>query len=46
MRMRPSCGDNKDEGDSIVQKLSSDSLSINGHNFTFDSVAQTDATQA
>ena len=43
--MRPPRQD-KDEGDSIVQKISSDSLSINGQNFTFDSVADTDATQA
>lgn len=45
MRMRPLCPD-KDEGDPTVQKVSNDSLSINGHNFTFDSVADTAATQA
>ncbi|KAJ1402002.1 P-loop containing nucleoside triphosphate hydrolase [Sesbania bispinosa] len=39
VRMRPPCYD-KDEGDSIVQKISSDSLSINNQNFTFDSVTQ------
>ncbi|KAK7319015.1 hypothetical protein RJT34_03724 [Clitoria ternatea] len=44
VRMRPPYHD-KDEGDSIVQKISTDSLSINGQNFTFDSVAHTDATQ-
>jgi len=43
--MRPLCPD-KDEGDPTVQKVSNDSLSINGHNFTFDSVADTVATQA
>ena len=35
--MRPVCPD-KDEGDPTVQKVSNDSLSINGHNFTFDFV--------
>ncbi|XP_027337873.1 kinesin-like protein KIN-12B [Abrus precatorius] len=44
VRMRPLCEDN-DEGDPIVQKISDDSLSINGHIFTFDSVADTAATQ-
>ncbi|KAG2406913.1 Kinesin-like protein [Vigna angularis] len=44
VRMRPLCPD-KDEGDPTVQKVSNDSLSINGHNFTFDSVADTAATQ-
>uniref|UniRef100_A0A2P2ITY0 Kinesin motor domain-containing protein n=1 Tax=Rhizophora mucronata TaxID=61149 RepID=A0A2P2ITY0_RHIMU len=29
----------------IVQKVSNDSLTINGHTFTFDSVADTEATQ-
>ena len=38
MRMRPLCLD-KDEGDPTVQKVSNDLLSINGHKFTFDSVA-------
>ena len=45
VRMRPVCPD-KDEGDPTVQKVSNDSLSINGHNFTFDFVADTWATQA
>ncbi|KAK7367310.1 hypothetical protein VNO80_09319 [Phaseolus coccineus] len=36
--MRSLCPD-KDEGDPIVQKVSNDLLSINGHKFTFDSVA-------
>ncbi|XP_014524369.1 kinesin-like protein KIN-12B isoform X2 [Vigna radiata var. radiata] len=44
VRMRPLCPD-KDEGDPTVQKVSNDSLSINGHNFTFDSVADTTTTQ-
>ena len=43
--MRPACDDG-DEGDSIAQRISSDSLSINGQNFTFDSVAHSNATQA
>lgn len=43
--MRPPHKD-KDEGDTIVEKLSSDSLAINGQTFTFDSVADTEATQA
>ncbi|XP_020217014.1 kinesin-like protein KIN-12B [Cajanus cajan] len=44
VRMRPLNAD-KDDGDPTVQKVSHDSLSINGHNFTFDSVADTAATQ-
>lgn len=44
MRMRPLNTD-KDDGDPTVQKVSNDSLAINGHNFTFDSVADTGATQ-
>ncbi|KAG5029417.1 hypothetical protein JHK87_012931 [Glycine soja] len=44
VRMRPACDDG-DEGDSIVQRISSDSLSINGQSFTFDSVAHSNATQ-
>ncbi|KAJ7979141.1 Kinesin-like protein [Quillaja saponaria] len=44
VRMRPPNKD-RDEGDVIVQKISSDSLTINGHTFTFDSVADTEATQ-
>ena len=44
MRVRPQCHDSN-EGHSIVQKNSAQSLSINGQNFTFDSVADTDATQ-
>lgn len=34
-----------DEADSIVKKVSSNSLSINGQDFTFDSIAHIDATQ-
>ncbi|KAK7359344.1 hypothetical protein VNO77_01299 [Canavalia gladiata] len=45
VRVRPPCHD-KVEGDSIVQKISADSLSINGQNFTFDAVAHADDTQA
>ncbi|CAB4293770.1 unnamed protein product [Prunus armeniaca] len=37
VRMRPPRKD-KDEGEMMVQKLSSDSLSINGQTFTFDSL--------
>ncbi|XVF84523.1 hypothetical protein PTKIN_Ptkin17bG0043800 [Pterospermum kingtungense] len=44
VRMRPPIKE-EEEGDTIVQKISSDSLSINGQTFTFDSVANTDATQ-
>ncbi|TKY59924.1 Kinesin protein KIN12A [Spatholobus suberectus] len=44
VRMRPACHD-KDEGDSIVQRISGDSLSINGQSFTFDSIAHANATQ-
>ncbi|XP_061363751.1 kinesin-like protein KIN-12B [Gastrolobium bilobum] len=44
VRIRPLFHD-KDEGDSVVNRISSDSLSINGHNFTFDFVAHTHATQ-
>ncbi|KAG7995310.1 hypothetical protein I3843_01G102900 [Carya illinoinensis] len=44
VRMRPPHED-RDEGDVIVQKTSSDSLSINGQTFTFDSVADIEATQ-
>lgn len=41
--MRPL--DKDEEGETTVQKISNDSLSINGHTFTFDSVADTEATQ-
>ncbi|BFG15554.1 hypothetical protein CerSpe_018280 [Prunus speciosa] len=44
VRMRPPRKD-KDEGEMMVQKLSSDSLSINGQTFTFDSVCDTDSSQ-
>lgn len=43
--MRPPRED-KDEGEMIVQKVSEKCLSINGQTFTFDSVADTEATQA
>lgn len=33
------------EGEMIVQKVANDSLSINGQTFTFDSVADMEATQ-
>lgn len=45
VRMRPARTD-KEEEDTIVQKLSTDSLAINGQTFTFDSVADTEASQA
>ncbi|XP_061338674.1 kinesin-like protein KIN-12B [Gastrolobium bilobum] len=44
VRMRPLCQD-KDEGEPIVQKISGDSLSVNGQTFTFDSVADMESTQ-
>lgn len=44
MRMRPPRKD-KDEEEMIVQKISNDSLTINGQTFTFDSVADTAASQ-
>ncbi|GMH08058.1 hypothetical protein Nepgr_009898 [Nepenthes gracilis] len=44
VRMRPLNKDEEGE-DMIVQKLSADSLSINGQTFTFDSVADTEASQ-
>ncbi|KAL9237860.1 hypothetical protein vseg_012358 [Gypsophila vaccaria] len=44
VRMRPLKKDEED-GEMIVQKMSNDSLSINGYTFTYDSVADTDSTQ-
>ncbi|RHN42518.1 putative plus-end-directed kinesin ATPase [Medicago truncatula] len=44
VRMKPVRSEN-DEADSIVKKVSSNSLSINGQDFTFDSIAHIDATQ-
>lgn len=44
MRMRP-LNKEENEGEMIVQKVADDSLSINGHTFTFDSVADMEATQ-
>ncbi|XP_035539114.1 kinesin-like protein KIN-12B [Juglans regia] len=44
VRVRPPYED-RDEGDIIVQKSSRESLSINGQTFTFDSVADIEATQ-
>uniref|UniRef100_A0A7N0ZWY7 Kinesin motor domain-containing protein n=1 Tax=Kalanchoe fedtschenkoi TaxID=63787 RepID=A0A7N0ZWY7_KALFE len=43
VRMRPL--NKEEEGEMIVEKVSGDSLTINGHSFTFDSVADIDATQ-
>ena len=43
--MRPLHKDEED-GEVIVQKVSNDSLSIDGQTFTFDYVADTEATQA
>lgn len=45
MRMRPLNKD-EEEGETIIQKVSDDSLSINGQTFTFDSVADAQSTQA
>ncbi|XP_042515728.1 kinesin-like protein KIN-12B isoform X2 [Macadamia integrifolia] len=44
VRMRPP-NKEEEEGELIVRKVSSDSLSILGHTFTFDSVADIGATQ-
>ncbi|XP_059632075.1 kinesin-like protein KIN-12B [Cornus florida] len=44
VRMRPLNKD-EEEGEMIVQKNSSDSLTILGQTFTFDSVADTESTQ-
>ncbi|KAF2325742.1 hypothetical protein GH714_034749 [Hevea brasiliensis] len=44
VRMRPLNKD-EEEGEMIVQKVSDDSLSINGQTLTFDSVADTQSTQ-
>ncbi|KAJ4954851.1 hypothetical protein NE237_011634 [Protea cynaroides] len=44
VRMRPPTKE-EEGGELIVQKVSNDSLSILGHIFTFDSVADTGATQ-
>ncbi|CAM8994673.1 unnamed protein product [Rhodiola kirilowii] len=43
VRMRPL--NKEEEGEMIIQKVSSDSLTINGQSFTFDSVADAEATQ-
>ncbi|XVE81207.1 hypothetical protein DITRI_Ditri15bG0044300 [Diplodiscus trichospermus] len=44
VRMRPPIKE-EEQGETIVKKITNDSLSINGQTFTFDSVANTDATQ-
>ncbi|XP_009627869.1 kinesin-like protein KIN-12B [Nicotiana tomentosiformis] len=44
VRMRPPIKD-EEEGEIVVQKVSNDSLSISGHTFTFDSIADTQSTQ-
>ncbi|GAB2295661.1 Belongs to the TRAFAC class myosin-kinesin ATPase super [Dionaea muscipula] len=44
VRMRPLRKD-EEGGDIMVEKLSNDSLTIDGQTFTFDSVADTEATQ-
>ncbi|XP_047322469.1 kinesin-like protein KIN-12B [Impatiens glandulifera] len=44
VRVRPPTKDEQ-EGEMIVQKLSNDTLSIQGQTFTFDSIADSDATQ-
>ena len=43
--MRPPSKD-EEEGELIIQKTATDSLSILGQTFTFDSVADTESTQA
>lgn len=43
--MRP-LNKEEEDGEIIVQKLSNDAVTINGQNFIFDAVADTDATQA
>ncbi|RYR23528.1 hypothetical protein Ahy_B03g068735 isoform C [Arachis hypogaea] len=45
VRMRPLRHDKEEVDSSAVKKISNDSLFINGQNFTFDSVADTNATQ-
>lgn len=42
--MRPQNHD-EEEGDVIVQKVSTDSVTINGQTFTFDAVADAEASQ-
>uniref|UniRef100_A0A1S3ZJ92 Kinesin-like protein KIN12B n=1 Tax=Nicotiana tabacum TaxID=4097 RepID=A0A1S3ZJ92_TOBAC len=44
VRMRPPIKD-EEEGETVLQKVSNDSLSISGHTFTFDSIADTQSTQ-
>ncbi|XP_057547481.1 kinesin-like protein KIN-12B [Amaranthus tricolor] len=44
VRMRPLNKDEQD-GELIVKKVSNDSLTINGHTFTFDSVADMESNQ-
>ncbi|MCD7464902.1 Kinesin motor domain containing protein, expressed [Datura stramonium] len=44
VRMRPPTKD-EEEGEIVAQKVSNDSLSISGHSFTFDSIADVQSTQ-
>ncbi|GLT49527.1 hypothetical protein SLA2020_230790 [Shorea laevis] len=44
VRVRP-LNKEEEDGEIIVQKLSNDAVTINGQNFMFDAVADTDATQ-
>ncbi|KAJ8530787.1 hypothetical protein K7X08_023668 [Anisodus acutangulus] len=44
VRMRPPTKD-EEEGEVVAQKVSNDSLSISGHSFTFDSIADVQSTQ-
>ncbi|XP_060180872.1 kinesin-like protein KIN-12B isoform X1 [Lycium barbarum] len=44
VRMRPPTKD-EEEGEIVAQKVSNDSLSIAGHSFTFDSIADVQSTQ-
>lgn len=43
--MRPPNKD-EEEGPHVVQKIANDSLSIAGHTFTFDSIADIESNQA
>ena len=44
VRMRPPTKD-EEEGEIVAQKVSNDSLSISGHSFTYDSIADVQSTQ-
>ncbi|CAI8618538.1 unnamed protein product [Vicia faba] len=44
VRLKPP-SNNMDEGDSVIQNISTNSLSINSHSFAFDSILHADTTQ-